>query len=120
MSASSNRRDFLHWLVCGGTATLGFHGTKPFLGAAEKPLPRVPDHTLTTISGKPRTRGKQYGRQFTDDIHAFLEKEIYRACAGHASHDALLRYAGQCVRAIKEYSPAILDEMEGMAEGTGL
>jgi isopenicillin-N N-acyltransferase-like protein len=120
MSTFSNRRDFLHRLVCCGTATLGFHGAKPLLVATEKEPPKVPDHTLTTISGKPRTRGKQYGQQFKDDIHAFLEKEIYRACAGHASRDVLLRYAGPCVRAVKEYAPAILDEMEGMAEGAGL
>jgi isopenicillin-N N-acyltransferase-like protein len=32
----------------------------------------------------------------------------------------MLRYAGQCAKAIKGYSPIIFDELEGMAEGTEL
>jgi isopenicillin-N N-acyltransferase-like protein len=32
----------------------------------------------------------------------------------------LLRYAGQCANAIKDYSPALTDELEGMAEGADL
>jgi isopenicillin-N N-acyltransferase-like protein len=80
----------------------------------------VPDHTLTVISGKPRQRGKQYGRKFKDPIHAFLDKEIYQVCTKHASRDKLLRYAGQCTKAVKEYSPTIAEELEGIAEGAGL
>src|SRR5262249_15151292 len=116
MSASGNRRDFLHRVACCGAA-VGLHGVLP---AAEKELPKVADHTLTTFSGKPRARGRQYGEKFKGDIHAFLDREIYRACAGHATREALLRYAGQCTEAVKEYSRAVLDEMEGMAEGAGL
>src|ERR1043166_3901480 len=32
----------------------------------------------------------------------------------------MLRFAGACGKAIKEYSPLLFDEMEGMAEGSGL
>ena len=87
--------------------------------AAEKPL-KVADHTLTVISGKPRERGRQYGEKFKESIHAFLDKEIYQVCAKSAGREKLLRYAGQCTKAVKEYPPAILDEMEGMAEGAGM
>jgi isopenicillin-N N-acyltransferase-like protein len=75
---------------------------------------------LTVISGKPRERGKQYGQKFKDAIRAFLDKEIYQVCAKQASREELLRYAGKCAEAVKEYSPTIMEELGGIAEGTGL
>ncbi len=111
-----NRRHFLRAAGCGLTAGLCLPGAR-----AEGPrTPKVPDHTLTVIEGKPRQRGRQYGKHFEGPIRAFLEKEVVQACAKHASRDALLRYAGECTRAIKEYSPTIHDELEGIAEGAGL
>jgi isopenicillin-N N-acyltransferase-like protein len=81
----------------------------------------VAEHTLTVISGKPRERGREYGTRFKDAIHSFLEKEIYLGYEGKPNpRERMLRYAGECGAAIRKYSPTILDEMEGMAEGTGL
>ncbi|HEV3256392.1 MAG TPA: C45 family peptidase [Gemmataceae bacterium] len=119
MSPSWSRRQFLHQVAgCGAVAA----GLCPAgaARAAEKALPRAPDHSLTVISGKPRERGRHYGHKFKDEIHSFLDKEIYQACAKYASRERLLRYAGQCTKAVKQYSPAMVDEMEGMAEGAGL
>lgn len=84
-----------------------------------KQAPEVADHTLTVVSGSPRERGGQYGRRFKDGVHAFLDNEIYRPFAS-SSRDELLQYAGRCAKAIEQYSPIIMEELEGMAEGTGL
>lgn len=119
MNESCNRREFLQQVAGAGAAATGLH----LSGSAAEPakeLPKVPDHTLTVISGKPRERGKEYGTKFKDAIHAFLDKEIYQAFAKNSSKEEKLRYAGECTKAVKKYSPLITDELEGMAEGSGL
>ncbi len=81
----------------------------------------APDHTLVPISGRPRERGIQYGRRFREPVRAFLEREIYSNFNGNPSpRDAMLRYAAQCGRAVRRYSPLVADELGGMAEGAGL
>jgi hypothetical protein len=86
-----------------------------------KGAPKAAEHTLTVIAGKPRDRGRRYGQTFKDGIHAFLDKEIYRAFTQKPSpREEMLRYADGCARAVREYLPALYDELEGMAEGTGL
>ena len=75
-------------------------GTDP----AQEP-PKVPDHTLTTIAGKPRDRGKQYGHKFKEAIHSFRDKEVYCLAVNPPSRDDLLRYAGDCAKEIKAYCP---------------
>jgi isopenicillin-N N-acyltransferase-like protein len=118
MSDSCSRREFLQQVAGAAGVATGLTGSAA--GPARE-LPKVPDHTLTVISGKPRERGKQYGTKFKDAMAAFLDREIYKKFTGdHASRDDLLRYAGQCAKAIKDYSPLIHDELEGMAEGSGL
>src|SRR5262249_9172537 len=37
-----------------------------------------------------------------------------------APRDEMLAFAGRCGKAIKDYSPSIMDELEGMAEGSEL
>src|SRR5262245_2226086 len=98
-----------------------------FLSAlAAAPLAAAPlgakGFPLTVVTGRPRERGRSYGRQFKDEIAAFLDREIYRAFANakHPTRDEMLRYAGACAKEVKAYSPLIHDEMEGMAEGSGL
>lgn len=66
-------------------------------------------------------RGRLYGRTFTDPIHAFLDIEIYqRFVKKPPPNDAMLHYAGACAKAVKEYSPLMRDEGEGLAEGSAL
>src|SRR6185295_5377709 len=104
------RRDFLQHTAA-GVAALG-------LGAVQEPNL---EHTIATISGKPRERGRQYGSQFKEAIRGFLNREIYQSFTGKPNaRESLVRYAAACGRAIKSYSPLLHDEMEGMAEGTGL
>ena len=108
---TTNRRQFL------GQAALGAVAMGTRLGAQERSL----EHGLTVISGKPRERGRDYGSKFKEGIHAFLNREIYSSFDGKPNaKDLMLRFAAACGKAIKEYSPLVHDEMEGMAEGAGL
>jgi hypothetical protein len=76
---------------------------------------------LETFTGKPRERGRAYGNWHRDAIHSFLDKELYSAfISGTASKEELLRYAGGCARAVREYSAPLGDELEGIAEGAEL
>lgn len=88
-------------------------GDPPALSAVGQP--RVPDHSLTVISGTPRERGRYYGGVFKEKIRSY--KEIYHSLS--ASREQL-RYAEQCGKAISEYSPIIMEELEGIAEGAEL
>lgn len=113
MRSAITRRQFL------GTAAAA--ALAPRLVADDKAPPKVPDHTLTVMAGKPRERGRQYGAKFKDAIHDFLDTELYKPFAKDAGkRDELLRYAGRCLAEIKKYSPTLTDELEGIAEATGL
>lgn len=132
MPSCFNRREFLQ-AAGGGAAAAGLGWTGGAWGADEdspaaasnrdktKDQPRqVAEHSIVTIAGKPRERGRQYGAEFRDAIHAFLEREIIEACAPHSSRAELLRYSRDCGKLIDTYSPTIAEELDGMAEGTGL
>lgn len=77
---------------------------------------------LTVITGKPRERGRAYGKQFKAAIGDFLDKEIFKAFVQpkQPTRDDMLRYAAACAKEVKAFAPLIHDEMEGMAEGSGL
>jgi hypothetical protein len=116
------RREFMHRtssaaLVVGATGLMQLAAQA---GAEPRPE-RSRGFSSITIAGKPRERGRQYGRHYRDDIAAFLDQEIYRAFIEKPSpKEAMLRYAGACAGAIRNYAPIIHDEMEGMAEGSGI
>jgi isopenicillin-N N-acyltransferase-like protein len=118
--APCTRRQFLHRAAGCGIAAAGLDLTATLAPGTDSKPRKVPDHTLITIEGKPRQRGKQYGAKFKDAIRSFLDREIYRVCARHATRDQLLAYARDCTRAVKKYSLAITEELEGMAEGAGM
>ncbi len=108
---TTSRRQFL------GRAALGALALGTRLGAQEKRL----EHGLTVISGTPRERGRAYGSAFKDAIRAFLDREICASFVGKPNaKDAMLRFAEACGKAIRSYSPLVHEEMEGMAEGSGL
>src|SRR5262245_57326763 len=88
---------------------------------AAAPPARPPFSPLTVIAGKPRERGRAYGKKFQTQIAAFLDRELYRAFTGKPNPKAaMLRYADACGKAVKGWSGEIHDEMEGLAEGAGL
>jgi isopenicillin-N N-acyltransferase-like protein len=83
--------------------------------------PKADDHVLVTIAGPPRQRGRTYGRRFSGAIRQFLNTEIYGEFAKEKTNrEKLLRYAGACLKPIRELSSELADELEGMAEGSGL
>lgn len=120
MSRLLNRREFVD-VLAGSAVASGFGLSLSAAARVEQEPPKAPDHTLTVIAGKPRERGRLYGRKFEDGIRAFLDREIYGPFAkSPTTRDDLLRYAGQCEKTIRSYSPEITMELEGMAEGAGL
>jgi len=111
-----NRREFLKGAA--GCAAFGLADAAPARGQQS---PKAPDHTLAVISGKPRERGRQYGQTFKQPIRSFLQSQVLDAFVGQAPTRAeSIRYAGACAKAIKEYSPVVFEEMEGIATGSGL
>jgi len=111
-----NRREFLK--EAAGCAAIGALGLDRAEGQAD---PKTPDHTLTVISGKPRERGREYGKKFKEPIRSFFQNHVTGAFIGQApTRDEALRYAGACARAVKEVSAVLTEEMQGIAEGSGL
>lgn len=82
---------------------------------AEFPFP------LITIEGPPRERGRQYGRQAQERIHAALR--VYAPAwskGGAGTRAALLARAREFAQVIQGRFPDFLEEMRGIAEGAGL
>ncbi|MBI5396026.1 MAG: hypothetical protein HZA91_12085 [Verrucomicrobia bacterium] len=118
-----NRRQFLKRTAGCGVA-MGDFGTMGWALAAApeaEELPVAPDHVLTVFSGKPRERGRRYGKHFAEGISRFVEEEIFKKfVTPKTSRDDLLRYAGQCFREVGAFSPEVAEELGGIAEGAGL
>lgn len=76
---------------------------------------------LIRYSGRPKQRGRAYGRARADDIRSFLDREIHGAFVSPTiNRDELLRYAAACGAVIAEVTPVIHAELEGIAEGSGI
>lgn len=113
MSVALDRRRFLGQVAAGVMAAGGSASVR----AENKPAP----HGLTHISGAPRERGRMYGQKFKESIHVFLDRELYKFFAGKPStKEQMLRYAGECGKAVRGYSNELHDELEGVAEGAGI
>ena len=113
-----NRRAFLK---CAAACGVAWNGRALAASPDAEELPTAPEHSLTVITGKPRERGRQYGRLFADGIRSFLHQEIFKKfVTPKTSRDDLLRYAGDCFREVSAFSPEIAEELGGMAEGAGL
>lgn len=114
----TTRRDFLR----SGVAALGAMSGLPMaLGGDETAAGVAPFPEALLISGRPRERGRAYGEQCQSEIRRFLDAEIYGVFEKKVfDRDDLLRYADACFKVIQDECPIIADEMEGMAEGSGL
>jgi hypothetical protein len=112
----NSRREFLRRTALGLVAGCGLSPRSADAESVVKPF-----GDAVVIAGKPRDRGRAYGRRFEPAIREFLDREIYGPFVSATStKDALLRYAGACMGVIRSECPIIADELEGMAEGTGL
>src|SRR6516164_1330916 len=120
MKANLNRRAFLAQTggyVAAATG-LGLLQASQSHAVEERAWPKAGDLPLTVIKGKPRERGRQYGEHFADAIARFLENEIVKPFGSSTKREDMLAYGAECSHVIKEYSPEIFDELEGMAEGS--
>ena len=115
-----SRRQFLGSAAAAGVAAfVSPLAESPSLYGAE-PAKSAPPFELTTITGAPRERGRQYGKQLAAGIDEFLSREIYQAFTDKPhSRDGMLKYAAACMKEVKALSPALLEEVEGIAEGAG-
>ncbi len=111
-------------LQLGAASLAGWPSLSAIGGSDRLPLsrrPEAPDHFLVRISGSARERGRAYGRRFSHEIHEFLETQVYAAFVRKtATRDDMLRYAAACLGPIRKLSVELVEELEGMAEGSGL
>ena len=126
-----NRREFIGRTALGVAAGAAAGAVSLALGprllrgdvdpSADSTPPQVADHTLSVITGNARERGRQYARDFSDAIRSFVEREIYQPFISEKqTKEDTLRYAGACAKEVKAFAPTVHDELEGIAEGTGL
>jgi hypothetical protein len=121
MRFMTNRRMFLRSaagacaVLTGGGYGGRIHGEER-TAAQKTPQP----FSLKVFAGSPRERGRAYGKQFASAIDEFLQREVYKAFTDRpSSKDAMLRYAAACGAEVKKLSPALAEEVEGIAEGAG-
>ena len=121
MKRGHHRRTFLTWSAA---SSLAWMSGRVSPGADRRPLserPDVPDHRLVTIEGSARERGRKYGKQFAGPIHDFFRERIEGDFVPNQTRrNRLLRYAAACIGPIRRLSVEWLEELEGMAEGSGL
>ena len=73
------------------------------------------------VSGEPRELGRQLGEATREQIKSFAEiaLEIVNKTA-HVSQELAMSVAEDCVGFVEQYSPEMLDELRGTAEGSGV
>lgn len=77
------------------------------------------------LSGSAYNMGWQHGKRFHDEIHMFTEDRV-RLCqdpnwTGHSlSREAIIALAEACVVEHQRYAPDLMEELDGMADATGL
>ena len=78
-----------------------------------------------TLSGSPYDMGYAHGKRFHDEIHMFTAERV-RLCqqpewTGHSlSRGAVIELAEACVAEHIAYAPELMEELQGMADATGL
>lgn len=79
---------------------------------------------ILELSGTPRQRGRQHGEELRGRIRELAERLLERGCSSEPVTDASL--VGRLVRstgfllAVRRWTPHLLAEVEGIAEGAGL
>ena len=77
------------------------------------------------LSGKPYDMGYAHGQRFHDEIHMFTEERL-RLCMDakwtgrRLSRESVIALADACVDEHIAYAPELMDELQGMADATGL
>ena len=77
------------------------------------------------LTGKPYDMGWAHGKRFHDEIHMFTEERLHLSqdanWTGHnLSRSAVIALAEACVAEHQAYAPDLMQELQGMADATGL
>lgn len=73
------------------------------------------------VAGTPREMGQQIGEAAREEIRAFSEVALDRVnITVQCSREKALGVARNCFPYVETYAPHLLDEMRGMAEGSGI
>ena len=77
------------------------------------------------LSGLPYAMGFEHGERFAEDIRAFAEDRVRLAggpeWSGRAlAREAVLKLAEACLAEHRRYAPNLVEEVQGMADATGL
>ena len=77
------------------------------------------------LAGSPYQMGWDHGKRFHDEIHMFTEERVRLSqdvdWTGHRlSRSAVVALAEACVAEHQAYAPELMDELQGMADATGL
>jgi isopenicillin-N N-acyltransferase-like protein len=78
------------------------------------------------VSGTPYELGYTHGKAFTQEIGALTEERLHLSCdpfwtgGQGATLDEVLALGRACLRYHEEFDPALLEEMQGMADATGI
>lgn len=73
------------------------------------------------VSGPPRALGRQLGEAAREEIRGFAEIALERVnLTVRVSREAALRVARDSVVRVEGYAPHLLEELRGVAEGSGL
>jgi isopenicillin-N N-acyltransferase-like protein len=76
---------------------------------------------IVLVEGEPRERGRQHGELAGEQVTLSVERYMERfAHYAGLSPDEARRRASEFAVPIREYDPALLEEIEGVAEGAGL
>src|SRR5436190_15430817 len=82
----------------------------PVLG--NEPMP------IVLVEGEPRERGRQHGELAGELVALNVERYMQRfAHYANLTPDEARRRAAEFAAPIREYDPALLEEIEGVAEG---
>ena len=77
------------------------------------------------LAGSPYKMGWEHGKRFHDEIHMFTEERVRLSqdanWTGHnLSREAVIALAEACVAEHQGYAPELMEELQGMADATGL
>ena len=80
---------------------------------------------VVRLSGTPYEMGYVHGQRFHDEIHMFTEERVRLSrdadWTGHnLSRAAVIALAEACVAEHQAYAPDLMEELQGMADATGL
>ena len=78
------------------------------------------------VSGAPYELGYRHGKAFAKEIGALTEERLHLSCdpfwtgGQQATLDEVLTLGQACLRYHHEFDPGLMEEMQGMAEATGI